>query len=341
MTSALVQGGQSANEIALERAERELGGAAGLPVVAEASAPGMQLAQLGAANLSQAGETAGSLATAMPSGGWFHGVGSFASVNGSSTAPGFTANQGGFIAGLDRPLLPGLIVGIAGGYTHSDVNEHAPASSAADTGRIMAYGGGLLGEAVWAATAGYAHDWISSDRSITGVGTARESHGGNEVTAADQIALPIAIQGFAGNATLAPKTGARVLHLSEEGFAEAGAGGFNLSAAGRSTTSVQPFVGIDVSETFVTAGGIQIAPEFGLTYAREAADNDRTLTVDTLSGANFLVRGVKPSRDMLNARAGLTVRAEDNLFMYAAYDSLLRTGNTVAQTLEAGLRVRF
>jgi hypothetical protein len=44
---------------------------------------------------------------------------------------------------------------------------------------------------------------------------------------------------------------------------------------------------------------------------------------------------------MLQTRAGLEMRAENDLFVYALYDGLLRTGNTAAQTVSAGLRLRF
>ena len=41
------------------------------------------------------------------------------------------------------------------------------------------------------------------------------------------------------------------------------------------------------------------------------------------------------------ADLGLTVRAQDNLFLYANYDANLPTGNTTNQTVSAGLRIRF
>jgi outer membrane autotransporter protein len=205
----------------------------------------------------------------------------------------------------------------------------------------MAYGGGFLGGVLWSATTGYAHDSISSDRVITGIGTASENHAGNEASAAAQASLPLAITGLGGPATLTPKAGLRFLYLSEDGFGETGADGFDLSNNGRSTASVQPLVGIDASEMFVAPDGTEITPEVGLAYAHEAADDGRTLTVGTVGGTSFLVQGVKPSRDMLEARAGITARARDDLFLYATYDSVLRTGNTAAQVIEAGLRLRF
>jgi len=53
------------------------------------------------------------------------------------------------------------------------------------------------------------------------------------------------------------------------------------------------------------------------------------------------VQGVKPSRDILTAGVGVTARTQDNFYLYANYDSVLRTGDTLGQTVSAGLRLRF
>jgi uncharacterized protein with beta-barrel porin domain len=65
------------------------------------------------------------------------------------------------------------------------------------------------------------------------------------------------------------------------------------------------------------------------------------LTAATLDGCNFLVQGVNPSRNMLTAGVGVTVRARDDALLYANCDSLMRTDHTAVQTVSAGLRIRF
>ena len=91
----------------------------------------------------------------------------------------------------------------------------------------------------------------------------------------------------------------------------------------------------------MTADGTQLVPELHLAYSRELASDNRLLNVGTVSGATFLIQGVKPSRDMLTAGAGITMRAQDSLAFYATYDSVVHTGNTTDQTVSAGLRVKF
>ena len=37
----------------------------------------------------------------------------------------------------------------------------------------------------------------------------------------------------------------------------------------------------------------------------------------------------------------MTLRAQDNILVYANYDAIVPTGNTINHTVSAGLRVRF
>jgi fibronectin-binding autotransporter adhesin len=341
LTSTLVTNAQQANGIILDRLGNRPSGVADGEVALGGVAPGLQYAQTG--NAAAIGDLASALPQALASqGAWFRGIGGFASVNGNAAAPGFTGTAGGFLAGFDRPISETIYLGVAGGYLHSIVTEHSTGSSGtADTARLALYGGAFLGPSLLTATAGYAHDWIDTSRGLA-LGTAVEGHSANEATFAGQWSLPLTIQGFGqGAATLTPKAGFQFLHLGERGFGETGAGGFDLAAAGHGTTGFQPFVELALSQKFVTADGTSITPEARLGYDREALAAARTLTVATVSGAQFPVTGVKPAKNMATAGIGLTVQAGPALSLYATYDAVLPTGNTTDQTVQAGLRLRF
>jgi outer membrane autotransporter protein len=339
MTSTLILNGQQANDMVLDRLGSRLGGIADAPATASSAAPALaQLARRGSTNLAAVGDIAATLPAAIAQyGGWFRGIGSFASLNGNATAPGFGANSGGFLVGFDRPVQPDFYLGAAGGYLHGDVQEHSTSGGDINTGRFLIYGGGWAGPALWTATAGYAYDGINTTRGLAAVGTAREAHGGNELTLAAQASLPLAVNA----ATVTPKAGLPFLHLHENAFGETGANGLDLSSSVRSTDSLQPYVAVAVAQTFTTPEGARLTPELRLGYSREVLSNSRALTVATLDGSNFAVQGVNPSRDMLTAGVSVTVRARDDMFLYANYDALVRTGNTSVQTVSAGLRVRF
>jgi outer membrane autotransporter protein len=334
VSSALVLNGQRANSIILDRLGNRSAGIADGEIARAAPA---QYAQSGI------GDQVGQLASALPQlseGGWFRGIGSFSSLNGSATAPGFGTAAGGFLAGFDRAIAADAYVGLAGGYLRSEVNEHSTSSGRADTARLALYGGGWWLGNLFTGTAGYARDWTDTSRGLF-TGTARQHHGGDEATAAVQWSRPLDVGGFGGGvATLTPKAGFQYLHLSEGGFTETGAGGFDLSGGSRTADSAQPFIGVAVAQKLVTAGGTRFVPEFRLNYAREVSGNARVLSV-AAGGGNFLVVGVRPSRDQLTAGLGVAIEAGPMVSVYGNYDGQIRTANTADQTVSAGLRIRF
>jgi len=99
------------------------------------------------------------------------------------------------------------------------------------------------------------------------------------------------------------------VHLSEDGFSESGASGFDLSSSNRGTDSFQPYIGAALAQKFVTDGGTEMTPELRFGYAREALSGSRLLTVTAAGGASFPVIGVRPSRDQVTAGIGITVVA--------------------------------
>jgi len=340
VTSTAVLTAQQVNGIILDRIGTRAAGIADGQVAAGPTPP--HFAQAGAGNAGVASDIAAALPQALSSqGGWFRGVGGLASVNGNSTAPGFTGSTGGFLGGYDRAVAPNLYLGVAGGYLHSGIDEHSTSNGSEDSARFAVYGGMLLGTDLLSGTAGYAHDWLETQRGIAGIGTANEKHDGDEVTAAGQWSRPLSVAGAGGGtATVTPKAGLQYLHLSEGAFGELGASGFNLANPGHGTNSLQPYVSVALSQKFVTEGGTELTPELRLGYAHELYDS-RVLTVTTVGGTAFPVTGVAPSRNRLTAGVGLVMQSGPTLSVYGDYDTILHTGNTTEQVIQAGLRLKF
>jgi fibronectin-binding autotransporter adhesin len=337
VTTTAILNAQWASRMLLDRWGSGRSGTTNLPSVTRLTPPGKsQTALSGPATAMDA------VAAALPEtmaryGGWFWGSGNFASLNGSTAAPGFAARSGGFLAGIDQPVGDETWAGAAAGYAHTGLSEHAPSSGDMDTARVAFYGGTRLGPAVLSATTGFAHDWINTARPLAGIGTAQEGHGGQEVTAAGQASLPLDI----GGVRVTPRAGVQFVNLFESSFAETGANGFNLSNRGRGTDSLQPYFATSSWRSFATDQGSIITPEVRLGYTREALSNSRLVTVATVTGANFPVQGVKPSKNMLTAGVGMTLQAQDNVYLYADYDAVAPTGNTAYQVVSAGLRIKF
>jgi fibronectin-binding autotransporter adhesin len=186
VTTAAILNGQWTNRMLLDRWGSAHSGIADGPLAAVLAVPAkLQTASAGAPAPMDA------LAAALPEamtryGGWFWGTGNFASLNGSATAPGFTARSGGFLAGIDQPVGDQTWLGAAVGYSHTGLSEHSTSSGDMDTGRVAFYGGTRLGPAVLSATTGFAYDRITTARPLVGIGTAQEGHDGQEFTVAAQ-----------------------------------------------------------------------------------------------------------------------------------------------------------
>ena len=341
MATSVILTGQQMTGILLDRlGSRQADITGGTATAGAAIGTSLQLAQSG--NIAALGDIAAVLPQSLASqGAWFRGIGDFASLGGNAAAPGFTGSSGGFLAGFERPIAPDLYLGLAAGYIHSDLSESAAASGQVDSGRVAVYGGGWLGPNLLTGTAGYAYDRISTARNLSGVGTATQAHNGNEFSIGGQWSLPTPVAGIAGTALVTPKIGLQFLHLSEDGFNETGAGSFDLSSHGNDTDSAQPYLGLAASERFVAADGTVVTPEVRLGYNREVLSNNRVINLAAIDGTALLVQGVKPSRDILSAGIGVTLRAQDNILVYANYDAIVPTGNTINHTVSAGLRVRF
>jgi len=308
--TSVILTGQQMTGILLDRlGTRQADMTDGTATAGAAGGAPLRLAQSG--NIAALGNVASALPQALVSeGAWFRGIGDFASVSGNAAAPAFTGTSGGFLAGFDRPIATDLYLGLAAGYVHSDLSESAGATGQIDSGRVAVYGGGWSGQNLLTGTAGYAYDRLSTARNLGG-GAAAQAHNGHEFSIGGQWSLPTPVTGIAGNAIVTPKIGVQFLHLTEDGFKETGASGFDLSSRGNDTDSAQPYLGLAASERFVAADGTEVTPEIRLGYNREVLSNNRVITLAAIDGTTFLAQGVKPSRDMLSAGIGVALRAPE------------------------------
>jgi fibronectin-binding autotransporter adhesin len=345
LRDAALESGQEANAAVMGRLAGMQSGSLGTSAAgsdttdAAAKAP-PQLAMAAGANTGDNTAQIAALAADLPDamarlGGWFQGVGEFANYNGFST-PGFSARSGGFIAGLDRPVIEHAVVGIAIGYSHTDLGVHDGESGTIETPRLMFYGSYDFGRWALDASAGYAYEHIGARRPIAALGEAAASnHDGHEATGALQATTRLGFDGI----TVTPAAGLDYVHLAEAGFEESGAPGFDLDGARRNSDSLRPFVGVSAAEPFTTASGVRIIPEADARYSHELFNT--VPSAFDIGGGHFIVDGLTPSHDALTLGGGVTAAMTDRLALYADYHATLPTGNLLEQTVGAGLSYRF
>jgi outer membrane autotransporter protein len=271
-------------------------------------------------------------------GGWFRGIGSFLSASGQGAAPGYDARSGGFLAGVDRRLGERLRLGAAAGYGHSDLTQKDGGSGTVETPRVIVYGGYQSGRLALDAAMGIAYDRIHAVRQVPTVwASAAQSHNGFEQTAAAQANYTLPMRGL----TLAPLVGLHFAHLSENRFAEAGAGGFNLASAGNETDTLQAAIGANASTSFVTGNDLRLRPTAKLMLARELLDISRASAMRTANGGPTDVQVATPAITTLTLGSGLAAQMPGQLALYADYQVQLGLGKSVEHNLFVGTRWLF
>ncbi len=283
-----------------------------------------------------------SLRSLVTEGGWFQGLALSPRLTATRLLPALSAKVAGSSVAMTSQSRKTSILGSPAAICTATSMSIRRAAATGAAPRLALYGGTSVGPSLLTATVGYARDGFDTVRGIAGIGTAVEHHAGYEMAAGTQWSLPVSFPALGnGSATLTPEAGLQFVHLMEEGFGESGGDDFNLSASGRGTDSLQPYLTAKLAQEFNTEAGDAVIPELRLGFAHEVLNNLRLLTVSTAGGVAFPTAGLEPARSQLSGGLGVTVQTGANLYLYADYDAVLPTGNTVIHTIQAGLHWRF
>jgi fibronectin-binding autotransporter adhesin len=277
-------------------------------------------------------------ASAVPSGapaGWISATGEQTKVGGSNGEPGFEANQYGFLAGLAQ-RLGDYTLGVAGGYTHTDLDEQVTGDSGTtDTLRAALYASRWLGPVGVSGTLGYGLDFLSQKRPFPGVGTAEGDHMGQEFTTGAQASLPLTL----GSVVLTPRVGLRYAYFHANSFGESGAAGQDLDVGTDNVHSLQPYAELTLDKAF----GDALKPvdvQLRVGYAHEVLDAGRAVSVASQDGTLFTAPGTSLPRGYLTTGISIGMQPVKNLTVSLGYDALIDTTHASAQagTLKADYR---
>ena len=334
-TQALATDAQQTTSLLLGKAM--LGGNAG-------SATCTAEAQISPANTSPNGSTdPARLASALgggfcQAGGWIEATGSFMNAGGSGGAPRYSADTAGFLAGLDRLVNPsGTRLGLAIGYDQIFLNDNSGGSGSMGVTHLALYGSQPLGPVTLAGVFSYGQASNTTSRA-SGVGNLSESNNNNIFSGGAQASTNASL----GQIALTPAVGLRVASVSGGDFTEAAQGltaAFAVSGKTANYTSIQPYVTLGVSRSFVTPSQVTISPDVQIGYEYEAGDRGVATDIFAADGTAFSTahNNLDPSDGLIST--GLSA-GKNNWSLFADYTAHI-SGNWTAQTAEAGLRVLF
>ncbi len=268
---------------------------------------------------------------------WFKGVGDFNKMDASGVVPGYSANMGGGIVGIDRALDETTDFGIAGGYTMTDLQMKNAARANADinSARFNLYGAHSFDYLTLSGIGGYAYHDVAANRNLLGIGTSKGKQGQNEASLNFQLTMNPNADGH----SLLPYLGIQWVHLSQNAFTEQGTPGFDMAFSKASVDSLRPYLGMGYQYRMVRESGLVASPYLFARYSQETIMNSN-ITNLSLNGTDFTVAGVRPNRNIVGLGGGINAQLRQNIDWFTSYSIDLGDRGTT-QNAAGGLGFKF
>jgi outer membrane autotransporter protein len=276
-------------------------------------------------------------------GAWGGGMGAFGTVAGDANAHGLAYSLGGFVAGLDRRLAPGVRAGIATGFNAASLySVGIPGYGTSNTLQFALYGEYAPGPFYLEALAGYGHSDNRMNRPIVipglpfrlaqGYTTANTFFG--QLEAGYKLTVAPRFGGF-----VTPFARLLASTSTQNGFSESGADAFDLTVAAQTTQSLRSVLGAQLGAAIDAPWREKLDVLFRLGWSHEYADLTRPVTAAFAAAPaiSFTTFGAVAPRDGVVLGLGASTMVAERTSLYFRYDGDLAGGNT-NHVLNAGIR---
>jgi outer membrane autotransporter protein len=253
-------------------------------------------------------------------GWWMQGFGSFGSIDDTTNASGADYQSGGVAFGVDTGWRD-FIVGVAGSYTHSNVDPFA-GDSDIDSFQAGAYGSWERNDIYMNASLGLGLHKVDATRTVTvgtSVNTASSDYDSVTVSSAVEVGKDIKLN---LNATLTPYVGINYSHNNRDSFTETGAGTANLSVNEQDDDSLRTSIGLRLSKDIKTKHNKTLTPSAMIAYVREHMDSVSRLEAgfSSVPTSTFRIDGSELDRDRLQVGAGISGQLNENTTLNVGYN---------------------
>ncbi len=248
---------------------------------------------------------------------WFKGLGFFSDVSTVGASPGYSANTGGAIVGIDQVYGENTRIGIAGGYTITNLvmGNAARAKAEDNSARFNLYGAHSFDSITLSGVSGYAYHDVDSHRNLVGVGVALGKQAQNEASL--NLQLTMNLEGEVHS--LLPYAGIQWVHLSQNAYSESGTPGFDMVFNKATVDSLRPYLGLGYQTRIVSQSGLIAMPYLFTRYSRETIENSHIRNL-SINGSNFTVAGVQPSHNIVGLGGGINSQFRRNMDWYLGYN---------------------
>ena len=251
---------------------------------------------------------------------WARAYGDYGDVDGDQNAQSFDEEQYGFSLGGDVRISEAFAVGLAGGYSESEMDFTDGDSIDYDGYQVGLYGSFEPGAFYLDAMASYA--WYDNDsRRDTGLGTAKGDYDSEVFSVQAEAGYGFDLE----PATVTPFVGVRYTEAMTDSFEESGAGAANLDVDSGDAESFTTTLGVDLSAEFHASEDVAIIPEIRAGWEHEFEDSRQSIGA-SFAGApasSFTVVGSEVADDSAVVGAGLTVDVAQTWQLFVDYDARL------------------
>ena len=255
------------------------------------------------------------------SGAWLQGFGNWGSSDGDGNAARVDRDTKGLLLGFDAATGGGWRLGLAGGYTSTDVDIDARASNGKVKGaHVLGYAGGSFGALRVKLGVGWAHVDIDTSRSLSFGGftdSLKASYDGSLWQGFGELSWRVPV----GGGAIEPFAALSVVRAHTEGFGEGG-GAAALTGASRSDTIETSTLGLRM-ETAVQ-GNFSVRAKGGWQHAWGGIDPATDMAFAG-GGDSFRISGAPLSRNTAVAQVEALWRFGPASSFAVGYDG--RLGN--------------
>ncbi len=259
---------------------------------------------------------------------------------------GSTANQtgynfsiGGLTAGADYRVRDDLLVGVAGGYGHTDAGFYNNLGNVQnDTVPVNLYAAYFPGCFYAFGSAGYAVNLFSTNRQIAFIDrTATGSTTGNMFNGYGEAGYDLR----AGNVVLTPMASLAYSSLWINGFGETGAGSLDLNVGSQHADSLQLGPGVRLASA-IKCGQAVVAPQLYASYEHEFSNDSRGIDANLAqAGVPFGFQSQRLGTDFGMLGASITLFSGKNFSVRLDSNAEIGRANYSACMVDAGLSFRF
>ncbi len=254
---------------------------------------------------------------------WIKGFGESATQDTHKGVSGYDSTTGGIIGGVDGILTREVLLGIAGGYAATNVDNEGTTGGTNIDSYIGTVYVSFDDPSPWYGDMGFMFTWNSYDttRNIVFPGvnrTATSSPDGQTYTGFWDVGYVVPIN---PDWNITPIAGLTYSHTEISKYTETGAGDVNLNVNSQNYDQLLSALGVRIDGTLKDDASGKWVPEV---HARWLYDfiGDAVATTSTFTGggASFNTNGLDPEKSTYNVGTGLTFYSKGNVSVTGTYD---------------------